>query len=111
MNWIVIGWTAISTIGLLLSLYLVNESRLDIAAVSQEGNGRRKVAFSRFWREGIRATVHATYIVAGLTVLEVLPISRAVVVPILIWGNIGLLINSVVDARIRPTIYDRRETD
>lgn len=108
MNPVVVAWVVVSLLGALVSLYLVHESRLDVDAFENRANGRRRIARSRFIREAMRVTVHEAYIVAGLTVLGVLPLSTAIVVPILMWGNVVMLANSVIDARTRALLFATR---
>lgn len=103
-------WIATSIIGLCVSLYLVNESRKDMLALANLVNGRRLAARSRGIRETVRVTVHAAYIVAGLSVLGLLPF-RDWLVPILIWGNLSLVINSLVDARTRFLLFETRDNE
>lgn len=99
-------WLAVSFAGLLVSLYLTHESRLDLAALGTRANGRRLVARSRMLREGIRVTVHGGYVLAGLAGLGILP--REIIVPCLIYGNLALLINSLIDWRARGPILETR---
>lgn len=103
-------WIAVSVVGLVISLYLVNESRKDMQALANLVNGRRLAARSRGIRETMRVTVHAAYIVAGLSVLDLLPF-RDWVVPILIWGNLSLVVNSLVDARTRFLLFETRDSE
>lgn len=101
------GWIAISTLGLLVSGGLVLQTRLDLQALESAGltNGRRHLAWSRFWREGVRVLVHGSYIYAGLAAAHLVPGGGAVIVPILIWGNVAMLLNSTIDARSRGDVF------
>lgn len=107
---VVWAWVAISFLGLLLSLFLTNESRRDLLALPNRTNGRRSFAWSRALREGLRVTVHALYLVAGLAVLELVP-GRGLVVPILLWGNIVLVLNSLIDWRTRWLLFQTRDKE
>lgn len=104
-------WLAVSAAGLLVSSYLTHESVLDLQALPPGTNGRRSAAISRLTREALRATVHVGYILAALAVLQILPHLRPFVVPFLIYGNVVLLVNSVIDAQTRRHLFDTRETD
>lgn len=106
----VIAWIVISSLGLILSLVLVNESRQDLLALPNRENGRRTAAWSRALREGLRVTVHGAYLYAGLAVLDIFG-DRAFTVPILIWGNIVLVLNSLIDARTRYLLYATRDAE
>lgn len=104
---IVYVWIGISSIGLLLSLHLSLQSHRDLGSLGDRANGRRKIAFSRFLREFLRATVHIMWIVSGLSALDV--IGNEWFVPGLLWGNICLVVNSLIDARTRPILFQSRE--
>lgn len=101
------AWTFAAAVGFVLSSTLVNESRLDINALREEGdnNGRTLSALSRALREGIRATVHLGYIVAGLVALDVLPLPRQIIVPLLMYSAIAMIVNSAIDLVTRPYLY------
>lgn len=103
------AWIAISTVGFVVSTYLTNDSRLDIRALHLDGSRARALARSRFWREGIRITVHAAYIYAALAAADILPGRGVVIVPILMWGNIAMLINSIIDLRARSVVMELLE--
>lgn len=107
---VVWAWLVISALGLGVSLYLARESSIDLNTV-EGSNGRRLAAWSRLLREVLRASVHFAYILAGLGALDIIPWLRPFIVPILMYGNIVLLVNSLIDARTRHLLYDTRETD
>ena len=111
MNPVVIVWVVMSAIGALLSTALSWESYHDVRAFENRANGRRWHARSRLWRESLRVTVHVSYIVAGLTVLKILPLSSAIVVPVLMYGNVVLVVNSLIDSRTRAVVFRTRLTD
>lgn len=102
-------WVLASSVGLVLSLLLTMHSWLDIVALDREGilNGRRWSARSRFAREGVRVTVHWTYLLLGIGAVVGTNVSVMVVAGLL-YGNVALVINSLIDARTRQLIY--RET-
>lgn len=100
-------WVILSASGLFLSLILVWESWQDIKALGSASNGRRWSARSRFAREGLRVTVHWTWLLMGASVL--LDISLGVLLVLgLLYGNLVLVVNSVIDARTRSLIYRTR---
>lgn len=103
-------WLALSIVGAFVSAHLSNESRLDLKALGPDGNGRHTAALSRLVREAGRLTVHIGYILAGLTALDVIDIDW-VILPSLIWGNIVLVTNSLIDANTRRLLWQVRETD
>lgn len=109
MNWVVVAWTALSALGVCLSLYLVRESLLDLQALGKRRNGRRRATLSRLIRETIRVSVHAGYIVAGLIALDVIPWSNDLIVPILMYGNLALIANSFTDTYLRAPLYPGEE--
>lgn len=104
------AWVGLSTIGLLVSVYLTRESILDLQALPVDANGRRTAAWSRLLRESLRATVHLVYLAIGLPLLG-RDVQLTYVVLGLMWGNIVLVINSVIDARTRYLLYETRESD
>lgn len=115
MNWPVIVWILASVGGAILSAKLSNESRRDLDALARRGiaNGRRAAARSRRLRETIRLTVHLAYILAGVLVLRVIPLPEGwtpatIVVPILIYGNLAMVANSLIDLRTRPLLWETR---
>jgi hypothetical protein len=102
-------WCVIAACGMLVSTALTRSSYLDIVALGERGNGRRLLARSRFAREGIRISVHALDLLAGLFVVFLPPAHplRGLIIPILVWGNLALLINSAIDYVTRKIIEDR----
>jgi hypothetical protein len=110
MNPLVIAWVVASAIGLALSVYLTIESWRDIAALGDRANGRRTVARSRFIREGMRVTVQWAWLLLGLAVLRDVPVG-SLFVAALLYGNIAMGVNSLVDARSRPLLHHTRSTE
>lgn len=103
-------WLVVSIAGVLISGYLTRESILDLRALPVGTNGRRQTAWSRLSREFLRCTVHVGYILAALGVLHIVEPLRPFVVPFLMYGNVVLVINSLIDARVRQHLFDTRET-
>lgn len=95
----------------MVSVLLTRSSILDLRALGTTGNGRRLLARSRAIREGTRVTVHLLYLVVGLGVLGGAAWVRPVIVPILIYGNLALLVNSAVDAATRHQLLETRKGD
>lgn len=108
---VVYAWLLVSAIGTVVSAYLTNESRHDLRSLPNRTNGRRLAAWSRLLREFLRVTVHLAYIVAGLIALGVLPLPQGVLVPILMYGNIALVVNSLIDARTRYLLFASRDAE
>ena len=106
----VVVWIVTSLLGLILSAALLNQSRLDLRALGEMANGRRLVVQSRGLREAARFTVHGAYIVAGLSALGILPFTDWIV-PILIYGNLAMVGNSLVDLRTRHLVYATRDAE
>lgn len=106
----VAAWIALSIIGLGLSLYLSNESRHDLMALPNRTNGRRVAAWSRLFREGLRVTVHAAYLLAGLAAAGAID-ARWLVIPALMWGNTVMVTNSLIDARTRYLLFASRDAE
>lgn len=104
---VVPAWILVSVIGALLSGYLANESRHDLKALPPQANGRHTVAWSRLLREFLRFTAHLAYILAGVIALGFLP-WRELIVPILMYGNVVMVVNSLIDARTRYLLYATR---
>jgi hypothetical protein len=103
-------WLALSLIGTAVSGYLTRQSLDDLRSLRPDSNGRRSVARSRLAREGLRVTVHLGYIAAALGALHLVEAFRPLIVPFLMYGNVVLVANSVIDARTRHLLYDSRET-
>lgn len=101
----VYAWIYAAGVGLILSAYLTNESRLDLLALHEEkiANGRWAQALARATREGIRGTIHIGYILAGLAALDLLP--REIIVPLLMYGTVAMILNSAIDVLTRPYLY------
>lgn len=111
MNPVVLAWVILSVVGVIVSAGLARESWLDLTALGRNGNGRRVAAISRLTREGLRVSVHAAYILAGLGALNILPSFRTLIIPILMWGNVALVANSIIDARTRHLLYETRGSE
>ena len=101
-------WLAVSIVGTVVSGWLSRESLLDLRALPISTNGRRVIAWSRLTREALRVTVHVVYILAALAALEILPALRPLIVWFLMWGNIVLVTNSIIDARTRRFLIATR---
>jgi len=101
-----------SALGLVLSSYLTRDSWLDLRALNTAGlqNGKRLAASSRLWREFLRATVHLVYLAIGIPLLG-RDIELPIVVVALMWGNLALVVNSLIDARTRALLYETRDTE
>ena len=111
MSAVYIGlWIILSLFGLILSAALLNQTRLDLKALGQMANGRRLIVQSRGLREAARFTVHGAYIVAGLSALGILPF-RDYIVHILIYGNLAMVGNSLVDLKTRHLVYATRDKE
>jgi hypothetical protein len=110
VNPLVIAWVVASGLGLALSVYLTTESWRDLLAMGERANGRRAVARSRFIREGVRVTVQWTWLLLGVSVLLEVPVGSKFVIALL-YGNISMGVNSLVDARYRPTMRQHRADD
>jgi Flp pilus assembly protein TadB len=101
-------WVAVSLVGLLLSLYLSAESIRDLMALPNKTNGRRTVARSRLLRESMRVSVHLAYLVLGVSAWGSNPgLSFSIVA--LMWGNVAMVINSLIDARTRRLLQQPRD--
>ena len=108
MSPVIAVWVVLSALGLILSSYLTRESWLDLRALHGDQNGRRLAATSRLWREFLRATVHLTYLAIGLPLLG-RDVELTWVVVALMWGNVALVANSLIDARYRSLLYVTRD--
>lgn len=107
MNPAVELWIALSVVGLALSLLLVRESRLDLEALGPRGNGRRAAARARLWRESLRISVHLVYLVIGISVLNRPCTPTGCFSPVvlgLMWGNVVMVCNSLIDAHARRAL-------
>jgi hypothetical protein len=103
-------WVALSVFGLVLSLYLSIESVLDLRALPNKTNGRRTAARSRLFRESMRVSVHLAYLVIGVPLLLAGVESRLTFfVAALMWGNLAMVINSLIDARTRRLLQQPRD--
>lgn len=103
-------WVLLSAAGLLLSLILSRESILDLRALPNQVNGRRIAARARLAREALRASVHAVYLAIGLPILD-REVELTLVVLGLMWGNLVLVVNSLIDARTRYLLYATRDSE
>ena len=109
MSPVVIAWVVLSGFGLILSSYLTFESWLDMRALGESANGRLLAARSRFGREGIRVTVHWVWLLMGVTLLLEVPLGPKLVLGLL-YGNVALVTNSLIDARARSLILVTRDS-
>lgn len=124
---IIHSWVALSALGLLLSLYLARESLHDLHSLGLcfrspvyrwgvrlpwywQGthNGRRVAAKARLARESLRISVHSVYLAIGIPILS-REVDLTFVVLGLMWGNLALVISSLIDARTRFLIYATRD--
>ena len=107
---VVQAWVAISLIGLLLSLYLANDSRIDLASLrkAKVTNGRRKLA--RIWLavDLILASAHAGYVGLGLTLLD-RHVNLSGTVVVLIYGNLAMMAVSLLNVSLRHLLYMTRD--
>jgi hypothetical protein len=101
-------WVALSLLGLVLSMYLAVESILDLRALPNKTNGRRTAARSRLFRESMRVSVHAAYLVIGVPLLG-RQADLTFFVAALMWGNVAMVINSLIDARTRRLLQQPRD--
>jgi hypothetical protein len=101
-------WVALSLLGLVLSMYLAVESILDLRALPNKTNGRRTAARSRLFREAMRGTVHLAYLAIGIPLLG-REASLSFFVAALMWGNLAMVINSLIDARTRRLLAQPRD--
>ena len=106
-DFLVQAWVIASAAGLLVSAYLTRESWLDIHALGEQMNGRRWAARSRFAREGLRTTVQWTWLLMGASALLDIRLGPLIVLGLL-YGNVVLLTNSLIDARTRFLLYATR---
>lgn len=104
-------WLGVSIIGALVSGWLSRESLLDLQALPLTTNGRRIIAWSRLTREVLRVTVHVAYILAALAALGIIPWLLSLIVWFLMYGNIVLVINSIIDARTRRFLVATRSAN
>jgi hypothetical protein len=103
-------WVALSLLGLVLSMYLAVESILDLRALPNKTNGRRTAARSRLFRESMRVSVHLAYLLIGVPLLLAGAESRLTFfVAALMWGNLAMVINSLIDARTRRVLAQPRD--
>lgn len=108
MTMLTVAWVAISGLGLILSLYLTIQSWLDIVELTRNPNGRDEylIARSRFAREGIRVTVHWSWLLLGISILLGVNVGVLFIMALL-HGNLALTMNSLIDARTRALIHRR----
>lgn len=108
MNVLTIAWVAISGLGLVLSVYLTVQSWLDIVFLTRNPNGKDEylIARSRFAREGIRVTVHWSWLLLGISILMGVSVGVLFIMALL-HGNLALTFNSLIDARTRALIHRR----
>jgi hypothetical protein len=110
VNPIILVWVGLSAFGLVLSTYLTRESFHDLRSLDPDANGRRTAAWSRFLREGLRITVHGVYLAIGIPLLG-RDVQLTFVVLGLMWGNVVLVLNSLIDARARRLLFETRESE
>lgn len=108
MSWIIALWVSVSLVGLTLSIYLTWDSFQDLRALGSTGNGRRIAGRSRVIREGVRITVHLTYLLIAVPLIGREDIRLSIALLGLLYGNIALVFNSLVDARARALMYPKR---
>lgn len=111
MNPIVAAWVLLSLLGGSLSLYLTRESWLDLHALPNRQNGRHVAAWSRFVREFLRITVHVAYLALGVPYLFSPFTGVSFFILALMWGNLVLVINSLIDARTRRLLFVTRDQE
>ena len=103
---IVWAWITLSAVGVLISGYLTNESRLDLRGLGPRANGRRQAARSRLAREFLRCTVHMVYLTAGAAALGFLP--EGIIIFAIMYGNVVLVMNSMIDGSTRGALVEQR---
>lgn len=107
MNPIVLAWVLIAAAGVLLSIWSAREWTLDLLALDHRANGRRIHARAGLRREVIRFIVHAAYLGIGLPLLD-RPVNVSLTVVVLLLGNVGLIVNSILDLRTRYVLLETR---
>lgn len=103
-------WTLVALAGLILSLWLANDSRLDLRSLRRAGvaNGRR--ALARIWLaiDLLLATAQAGNFILGLTI-PARHIDPSPTVLVLIYGNVVMMAVSLLNASLRHLLYSTRE--
>lgn len=105
MNIYALVWSITAAVGAALSGWLVFESALDLRALGGLRNGRRVLARARLTSEAIRMVIHLAFLYIGLLALGSAPGPLSVTILILLGGNIGLILNSLI------ALYVRRELE
>jgi hypothetical protein len=103
---VLVAWTATACIGAALSAYLLVQALLDLQALGGVRNGRRWRVWGRILQEGIRLSIHVPFALLGFALLsqDIQP-RLSFTVYVLLWGNLGLVVNSLV------SVYVRRKAD
>jgi hypothetical protein len=103
---VLVAWTATACIGAALSAYLLVQALLDLQALGGVRNGRRWRVWGRILQEGIRLSIHVPFALLGFALLsqDIQP-RLSFTVWVLLWGNLGLVVNSLV------SVYVRRKAD
>lgn len=68
-------WMSISAIGLSFSLYNFMQTRLDYKAIQESGiaNGRRLLARTALWSEGLRSIIQGLFLFVGIWAVLFIP--------------------------------------
>lgn len=112
MNGPALVWSIVSLAGLMLSLWLLREHHLDIRSMAGfPGNGRLIHARANRLKESIRVSVHGLFLVIGLLALDRPSSGFSLTVVVLIYGNAGIMANSLIELRTRSRLYRHRSTD
>jgi hypothetical protein len=94
----VYAWIALALVGVWMSHLNGLEAIRDYQALGGKTNGRRTIAVGNLRREIVRGMIHLDFLIIG--VLSVMGTSYAVV-PGLILGSAGMVLNSYLDRRDR----------
>ena len=136
MNVPALIWSVVALTGLILSLYLGREAARDVAALRRaldidgqpfvpwvlselwqrirrrqtQGNGRLTIGLIWLAQEAIRVVVHGGFLFIGAVSIN-RPSTFSVAVAILIVGNVGMIVNSLLAVKARHLLYDTRDNE
>ena len=107
---VVLLWVLISLAGLLLSLYLANDSRIDLAILRKAGVTNGRLSLARIWLavDLVLGSAHFGYLAIGLLLLD-RDVNLSWTTAVLIYGNLAMMAAALLNVSLRQLLYQTRD--
>jgi hypothetical protein len=108
-NQLLLIWIVLSTVGATLSAYGLFDGLQDLGALGGLANGRRLLARSFVWAEGLRLSIQAAWLVVGILAWlaaggQSAPARLSPAILAIYWGQTALIAKSLVQLKVRAIV-------